>query len=209
MWLSCIHFGVLLNAGGKLDWQSLKYLKEELTQISLALSVEKDYNTNSFKNHMTIHTEEKPYSYDQCGNSYRLASSYKSHLHSHSREKPFNCNQCGNFFFFKSLKSHLKIHTKLKPLLFFVWNEFFHGLSLWNYTRKVSGVKDCMGFVCGKPFITDGELRHNQRIQTGEKPYKCSRYDKRFSESGHERIHTEEKLHVFFVWEKFYMAARF
>ncbi len=38
-----------------------------------------------------------------------------------------------------------------------------------------------MCFECEKTFITDGDSKQHERIHTGEKPYKCSHCDKRFS----------------------------
>ncbi len=72
------------------------------------------------------------------------------------------------------------------------------------HQRSHSDANVYMCFDCGNTYTTAALLNRQQRIHTGEKPYKCSQTshcDKRLSHFGnlksHEMIHTGEKPYIY------------
>lgn len=51
-----------------------------------------------FKQHILIHTDERPYKCSVCDRGFTQSHSLTFHMRRHTGEKPFICDKCGNRF---------------------------------------------------------------------------------------------------------------
>ncbi|XP_071050487.1 gastrula zinc finger protein XlCGF26.1-like isoform X8 [Onthophagus taurus] len=95
----------------------------------------------SLRDHIMIHTGEKPFKCEVCKKPFKTKNLLKIHVRTHTNSKPFVCNICEKAFTQRtSLVVHIRQHTGEKPYPCVVCNRRFYTSSSLKVHSKSHGV---------------------------------------------------------------------
>lgn len=166
-------------------------------------------NYRSLNGHTKIHTGEKRYKCDICGQAFTESSTRTKHLATHNPEKQFKCFICNKGFSRKStLNKHVKVHTEPKdksfdsdtaqecPICFKIVTSDFQR-HVKNHDRVKGENKTYACKLCNAIYNQYNSLRAHMSKHTGKKEYCCDVCSKEFSDlsnlTKHLRIHSGDK----------------
>ncbi|XP_037949884.1 gastrula zinc finger protein XlCGF26.1-like isoform X1 [Teleopsis dalmanni] len=174
----------------------------------------------TLRNHMKIHTDERPYKCKHCEKAFRQISTLTNHVKIHTGEKPFTCNICAKDFRQQStLINHIKTHKESSTptsLLNYqpptkpssrkgAQNSYQNRTPIsknlysgsYNSPQAEELVKPYQCNICKRRFPHISTLRNHENTHLDPKPFKCESCDKCFSQqatlANHKKIHTGDK----------------
>ena len=149
--------------------------------------------------HICIHTGEKPYSCEECGQRFTQSSSRAVHMrtiHSTGQATLHQCPHCpySTKHGASSLREHIRTHTGEKPYSCEECGQrFTHSSSRAVHMRTVHSTGQAMLHQCPHCSYSTNygarTLRRHILTHTGEKPYSCEECGQCFTQSSNRAAH--------------------
>ncbi|XP_035507574.1 zinc finger protein 408 [Morone saxatilis] len=147
----------------------------QLPKVQCTLCPKQLANSGSLRNHMKLHTGEKPHVCQHCGKCFSQKGNLECHLRTHNGEKPYPCTECDQSFSQKpELRRHMFSHTGGGFLCSYCGKSLRDPHSLKSHERLHTGDRPHRCPVCGKGYTLATKLRrHIKSSHVVEKPYSC------------------------------------
>ncbi|XP_055710217.1 gastrula zinc finger protein XlCGF26.1-like [Phlebotomus papatasi] len=192
----CSICGIKTVTGSELNSHMTIHVKTKL--LSCELCPLKFSRRGNLKQHInTVHQGIKNHHCTICSKSFGTTRSLKNHLMLHTGERPFACTKCPKGFIrMEQLTVHMKIHTG-QDMFFCEFCPFktFHQIQIKRHTKAVhEGVKDHHCPHCKRSFAAATALKNHLLTHTGEKPHNCSECGMRFAQRSNLMRHLKTHL---------------
>ncbi|XP_071445625.1 zinc finger protein 497-like [Hetaerina americana] len=150
----------------------------------------------------TQHSDQRPYSCDECGATFKLEKYLKKHAKLHSGVRPFKCAVCAKAFRNRSeLELHSTVHvTELKFECGDCGKKFRakHLLKIHLRNHNLARIQ-CPE--CPTKFTQMSDLRKHMAVHSGVRNFECSECKKRFRHkrnlNDHMRLHNRIKVALY------------